>query len=77
MEETQRKKIADLSISELKTYAELAQQRYDQTVKMYQINKTEPGYRNDNERKFHKLRIIVERLNGEIEQRLLENLDLS
>ena len=73
----ERKKIKDLTIEELKVYYELAQKRFDQAVRMCQINKSEPGYNREDQRKFNTLRLLVDSLTFEVEKRLMEDLDLS
>lgn len=73
----ERKKLKDLTIDELKSYYELAQKRFDQAVRMCQINKSEPGYQREDQRKFNTLRLLVDALAAEIERRLFEELDLS
>lgn len=75
----ERKKIKDLTIEELAVYYDLAQKRYDQEVRMCQINRTDPTLRRNNEeqRKFTALQMLVKALTSEIEHRLIDNIDLS
>lgn len=73
---TEPKKLSELTISELKTYYELAQARFEQVVKMYKANMNglrQPG----DERKLNQLKHIVDTLVFEIERRLNEDIDIT